>query len=487
MYSEKETLSKRNYISVDHAVEHAGFGLAQIKYMLAACVVFFTEVQFIHLGSLTLPSISCEWDLEKWQILILLISASVTRTIGSFVGGSLSDKYGRKNNVLIGLFCMIVFGLTAVLQTNFYMFLTFRASSFFFLHCITPSALCIVLEISPRRMRFLAKMVLAVAGQLGATCSSLLAMYYLNSLGWRDLSFYMIMPCFLPLLIFFFLSDSPRYLFLSGDYDGGRKSIKQIYRMNGKQDVRHLIRNVKDQERGNVKQMFTPEFEHTTWMILGVITVKNLVVSIMHTAMPYMLQGDVCSTALKNNTMSNEKENCQGLTSKTLYSLTKGHILGIVITVVSLSMSQVVGRRRSSITCYIFAAGAMISNIWCQGKEAFILKITTANALIHGGTAIINLFIQEIYPTSIRAMTTGFFFSLGHLISTASPYVSIYLVLGHEVQFFTFGGLLFVVCAFMLLRIKHESKDAPLQETTRYNTLQSDLDWGLEELDYDSD
>ena len=148
----------------------------------------------------------------------------------------------------------------------------------------------LVLEISPRRMRFLAKMVLAVAGQLGATCSSLLAMYYLNSLGWRDLSFYMIMPCFLPLLIFFFLSDSPRYLFLSGDYDGGRKAIKQIYRMNGKQDVSHLIRNVKDQERGNVKQMFTPEFEHTTWMILGVITVKNLVVSIMHTAMPYMLQ-----------------------------------------------------------------------------------------------------------------------------------------------------------------------------------------------------
>ena len=290
MYSEKESLTKRTYISVDHAVEHAGFGSAQIKYMLAACVVFFTEVQFIHLGSLILPSITCEWNLVKWQILILLIGASVTRTIGSFVGGALSDKYGRRNNVIVGLFCMILFGLIAVLQADFYVYATFRACSFFFLHCITPSALCIVLEISPRKMRFLAKMILAVAGQLGATCSSLVAMYYLNSMGWRDLSFYMILPCFIPLLIFCFLSDSPRYLFLSGDADGARKAMRQIYRMNGKDDISHLIKNIKDQDRGNVRQMFTPEFEKTTWMILGVIAIKNIVISVMHTALPYILQ-----------------------------------------------------------------------------------------------------------------------------------------------------------------------------------------------------
>lgn len=291
MYSsERDSLAKRSYISVDHAVEHAGFGPAQLKYMLAACVVFFTEVQFIHLGSLTLPSVTCEWSLEKWQILVLLVSASILRTVGSFVGGSLSDKFGRKNNVVVGLFCMIGFALLAILQHDFYLFSTFRACSFFFLHCITPSALCIVLEITPRKLRFVAKMVLAVAGQFGATASSLLAMYYLNTLGWRDLSFYLIMPCFIPLFIFCFLSDSPRYLYLSGDAERGASAMRAIFRMNGKEDLTHLIKNVKDEERGNVKQMFTPEFEKTTWMILGVITIKNLVISILHTAMPYLLQ-----------------------------------------------------------------------------------------------------------------------------------------------------------------------------------------------------
>ena len=290
MNPEKEALTKRAYISVDHAVENAGFGRAQIKYMLAACVVFFTEVQFIHLGSLILPSITCEWNLQKWQILVLLISAAVTRTIGSYIGGGLSDKFGRRNNVVLGLFSMILFGLLAILQTDFYMYVTFRACSFFFLHCITPSALCIVLEITPRKLRFLAKMVLAVAGQLGATCSSLLAMYYLNTVGWRDLTFYLTVPCFLPLLIFWFLSDSPRYLFLSGDVEGGRKAMGEIFRMNGKEDTSHLIKNVKDQDRGNVGQMFTPEFEKTTWMLLIVIAVKNLVISVMHTALPYILQ-----------------------------------------------------------------------------------------------------------------------------------------------------------------------------------------------------
>ena len=201
---------------------------------------------------------------------------------------------------------------------------------------------------------------------------------------------------------------------------------------------------------------------------------------------PFQGDGDTCSTPLES-AEDHEKKNCLGLTSKTLYSLTKGHVLGIVITITALSLSQVVGRRPSSITCYLLAAGAMIANVWCQGKDTFILKVTTANSLMHGGTAIINLFIQEIYPTSIRAMTTGFFFSLGHLITTAAPYFSIYLVLGHEVPFFVGGGVLFIMCAFLLMRIKHESKNTPLHETTRFNTLQSDLDWGLADLDYDSD
>ena len=159
-----------------------------------------------------------------------------------------------------------------------------------FLHCITPSALCIVLEITPGKLRFLAKMVLAVSGQFGATASSLLAMYYLNTLGWRNLTFYLVMPCFIPLFIFCFLSDSPRYLYLSGEAEKGEAAMREIFRMNGKEDVSHLIKNVKDQDRGNVRQMFTPEFERTTWMILSVITIKNLVISILHTAMPYILQ-----------------------------------------------------------------------------------------------------------------------------------------------------------------------------------------------------
>ena len=117
--------------------------------------------------------------------------------------------------------------------------------------------------------------------------------YYLDSLGWRDLTFYLIVPCFLPLLIFCYLSDSPRYLYLSGDSDGGRKALKAIFTMNGKEDISHLVKNVKDQDRGNVKQMFTPEFEKTTWLLLGIITIKNLVITAMHLALPFILQVNV--------------------------------------------------------------------------------------------------------------------------------------------------------------------------------------------------
>ena len=297
---DRQLLRKRQYMTVDSAIEMAGFGRVQILYLLAACVVSFTEVQIIMTIGLTLPSVQCEWDLNNKDILTMLMVGSTSFVVGGLSGGVVSDKYGRRKVILYGLLFMIVSGFLATFQQNFVLFLVCRAGCLFFFTFIKPSSLCMILEITPRRFRFLVKMALMVSGQIGATCASLTAFAIMNTSGWRMLLFWMIVPCITPLIIYIFLEESPRFLLVSGKTEEGVRILRQIYLRNGKEDVSSLVRNKRGVNRGQIGQLFTPEFEKTTLIVLAVFLMKNLISSTIHVAIPFIIK--VRSQTFMSNT-----------------------------------------------------------------------------------------------------------------------------------------------------------------------------------------
>ena len=290
-------LTPRQYLSVDGGIDHAGFGWAQSKLLGAAGAVFLTSVQAAHLGSLILPNLSCEWGLEKWQVLLLLGTGSLAMTLGGLIGNFASHAFGRRRNIIGGLLLMLLFGFTSAVQRNFYCYLTLRALSFIFFQFVSSSAVCAVLEVSPTTTRLAVNTVLTLAGQLGATCSAFLAMAALHSMGWRKLLFILYLPCLLPLIMFVMLDDSPKQLIWSGKPGEGRRAMSKMFKDNNKEDVTHLITwsRSKVERRNGFRSMLTPESERTTTVLLAVMTLKNLVITTLHTAIPYILQvGVLC-------------------------------------------------------------------------------------------------------------------------------------------------------------------------------------------------
>ena len=180
-----------------------------------------------------------------------------------------------------------------------------------------------------------------------------------------------------------------------------------------------------------------------------------------------MLQGDYCDYEKEGTPQNATSHQCEGLSSRTLSNLAKSHVIGILVVIIALSFSQWVGRKHSAIICYSAASLALLSQAWCQGRDTLIFKISAANSLVRGSVAIMALFIQEVYPTSIRGVSGGFFFSAGHLVSTLAPCLTVYVVVGHEVACFVMGGIIVAVCAGLLCAVKQEVKDAPLRETVQ--------------------
>ena len=292
-------------ISVDEAIEHAGFRRAQLKFLVAAGAVFFTETLTFNLDALVLPTLNCEWDLKKWQTLLLLISGSLAMTIGAFVGGTISDKFGRRRNIVAGHFLLIFFGMMSVYQNNFYVFTILRAFKHLLYPILAPSALCLVLEISPRNTRFVIKMILVISGQLGTVCSSLIASNHLGSLGWRKLTFLLFLPCLIPLGMFIVLDESPRFLILSGRLGAGRKVLKNIFQDNSREDVSETVTGKKEDNRGDYRDMFTPTLKKTSNVLFTVITLKTFVMKTLHTAIPYILQVNIISQLIASVLSSN--------------------------------------------------------------------------------------------------------------------------------------------------------------------------------------
>ena len=180
---------------------------------------------------------------------------------------------------------------------------------------------------------------------------------------------------------------------------------------------------------------------------------------------------------------STESAECVGLSAETLRSLTKGQIIGIIITLAALSLSQFAGRSWSAFLCYLTATAAFITSIWWRGdQKGVVLKMTMAKSLVQGSHVMAILFIQAIFPISSQGALGEFFLSLGHSLSTAAPYLSVYVAVRHELHFFVVGSVSIAVFTGLLFGAKCTNG----KKTASRDEIEKNYEWDVLH-DYDSE
>jgi sugar porter (SP) family MFS transporter len=188
-----------------------------------------------------------------WGVSSLLVGA----IIGAFGSGILSDKYGRKNVlIVVALFFAVSCTFTA-LATSSAIFISARLFGGLAVGAASVLSPMYVAEVAPPRNRGMLVSVYQLAIVLGILCSYTIN-YGLHNIdnNWRWMFATGIVPSVLFFAGLFFIPESPRWLFKAGRKD---ESLKVLTRIGGESLANIEIREIAESLKSNMPSVAAGE------------------------------------------------------------------------------------------------------------------------------------------------------------------------------------------------------------------------------------
>lgn len=223
-----------------------------------------------------------EWNLSAQLTGILVSIVMVGCFAGALINGALADKIGRKKIIgLIGLFYLI----GCLCCSNAPCIEVLIASRVIngvacgLANAIVPMYLS---EISPKKERGLFASLYQLSFTIGILASYLIGYVFTATENWRAMFMAGAVPAVILLVLYFFLSESPRWLLLKGREDEARAVFEKI---DEKEEVEASIADikagVKDESGAKVvlkKWMFMPLVVAIGIMIAQICTGINVII-----------------------------------------------------------------------------------------------------------------------------------------------------------------------------------------------------------------
>ena len=229
---------------INDALENAGCGLGTLLYTVGTflfCCLHGSEVVTLAIVG---PVLKCYWTLGPLSLSLLQMSTNFTMMCFYGLTSPLGDKFGRRPMALIGAVGVTITGILCAFTKAYWQFLVLRLVMGVFFGLGTPPAIVLSGEIPPKRFRALAMSGLSLAWGVGVSISGAIAYFVMEPYGWQGLV--LSIPIAFSLCIIFLASirDSPRFDFYSGNAEKAEKTIAQLYKLNGKGEVKIKLKEL---------------------------------------------------------------------------------------------------------------------------------------------------------------------------------------------------------------------------------------------------
>ncbi|WP_079710696.1 sugar porter family MFS transporter [Paraliobacillus ryukyuensis] len=398
--------------------------------------------------------------MEGWVISCVMIGG----VIGVAASGFLSDRFGRKNILVIAAIFFIISALGSAFAVSVTMLVFARILGGFGIGFASALSVTYISECAPP----------AIRGRLGSmyqlfTIIGICATFYINygvansgthawglELGWRWMLGYGTIPGIIFLFLLFFIPESPRYLYQKGHDQEAYKTLKRI---NGeeiaKKEEKEIKTSIEMEKSTSVKELVKPGLR----MALGVgifLALFNQVIGM--NAVTYYGPDIFRSIGFENNT--------EFLATSIIGSVQ------VVFTIVGIFLIDSLGRKK------LMAIGSALMAIF-MGLIGSVFFFNPANAgilliiFIAGFTAafcvsmgpIPWIMIPEIFPNHIRAKAVGiatiFLWGANWAIGQFTP-----ILINNMGSTFTFWmfAVINVICFTFVMTIVPETKNKTLEE-----------------------
>jgi AAHS family 4-hydroxybenzoate transporter-like MFS transporter len=382
-------------------------GYQRLLVFATALTIVFDGLDNQVLGG-AVPVMMREWQLPRAALTPALTSGFVGMVMGSFLGGIVGDKLGRRVALLSSL---VAFGLLTLLvatAVNPSMLAALRFLCGLGLGGAMPNAASLVSEFSPRRHRPFAVTLTIVCIPLGGTLAGLIGGAILPTYGWRALFVVSgALPLALAAALLGVLPESPR--FLARD-ERRWPQLTALLRRLGHQvaaGATFLDAQEKAAGRGSVADLIAPAYRRDTLALVASFFFCLTSVYIGTNWVPQMLVSNHFDVGTASS----------GLTAFNLGGVV-GAILGAALILRLGSRLSMLGMAAGAI------AGAVVLAMMPIGPNAafavFALLAWTGG-LINAVQTTMYALAAHVYPTSIRSTGVGTAVGIGRIGSVFSP------------------------------------------------------------------
>uniref|UniRef100_A0A8D3BXK8 SV2 related protein b n=1 Tax=Scophthalmus maximus TaxID=52904 RepID=A0A8D3BXK8_SCOMX len=391
--------------TVEDALEVIGFGAFQWKMSLLTGLSWIGDAMEMMILSILGPQLHCEWRLPSYKMALLTSCVFFGMGISSPLWGNLSDKYGRRVSLTICMCWTLHYGLLSAFAPAYGWLLVLRALVGFGLGG-TPQSVTFYSEFLPAKARGISIMLIAVLfWAVGTVFEVLLALWVMPTLGWRWLLGLSTLPMAIFVCFCLWLPESPRFDVLSGKRERAVGTLTSIAKQNGTAMPAGKMIAYKQNDRGRIKDLFTPQYRKTTLLLWFIWLVKG-------TSFYFLLDQSILfirvwtTNRAKQATTSCSLE-CKYLTSadyKDLLWTSLAEFPGLIVTLLAV---ECIGRKKSMALCFF------MFSLFCL-----------CAAFIAGGYQVVFLYTPEVFPTETRAIAMGTSSAMSRLGALITPFVA---------------------------------------------------------------
>ncbi|KAG6414268.1 hypothetical protein SASPL_126986 [Salvia splendens] len=192
--------------SLDEALATVGFGKYQGLMLAYGGLGYIADAMEIMILSFIGAAVESEWHLSPSEKSLISTVVFAGMLVGSYFWGVISDAYGRKKGILGLATLTSVAGLLSAFSPNY--------TSLLILRCIAGAGL-------------------GVSGQLEQYSRPVLLGYIvMPNFGWRCFLAISSGPCFLVLLLYCLVPESPRFLCMKGKFKEVHHILEKAARFN---------------------------------------------------------------------------------------------------------------------------------------------------------------------------------------------------------------------------------------------------------------
>ncbi|XP_022617817.1 synaptic vesicle 2-related protein-like [Seriola dumerili] len=410
--------------TVDDALEAIGFGKFQWKMSLLTGLSWVADAMEMMILSILGPQLHCEWRLPSYQVALITSVVFVGMGISSPVWGNVSDKYGRKIGLTICMCWTLYYGLLSAFAPVYGWLLVLRGLVGFGIGG-APQSVTLYSEFLPVKSRGICVMLIAAFWAVGSVFEVLLALWVMPTLGWRWLLGLSTLPMAIFVCFCFWLPESPRFDVLMGNREKAMRTLTRIAKDNGKAMPRGVLIAYKQKERGQIKDLFTPQYWKTTlllWFIWFANAFSYYGIVLLTTEM--FQSKDTCGATQSAKIEPSCSLECKYLTSadyKDLLWTTLAEFPGLVVVLLAV---EYIGRKKSMAMCFFMFSLCILPAYACIGRTALTVFIFIARAFISGGFQVVYVYTPEVFPTENRALAMGTSSAMGRVGALITPFVA---------------------------------------------------------------